>query len=159
MAKVRDAVPSGKGAIQAGTKVCLGVKEAINVNIGSGTITQLSDYELSGEGAYDFDVLGYSGKGTWAISLVSSNGGKTYDVKVRFTGTYDQDVEFDAAAIEFGKPTDCNASITYVGGGHTISQSCQCDTWLQKAKIWFGTQINGRGVDLYMYSSDEYGSC
>ncbi len=142
-----------------GTLDCLGVKVGANVNIGHGTVAELSDYCLSASGSYDFDVLGAKGSGDWSVSMKSTDGGATYAVDVTFTGTFHGKESYTATATLSGSPDDCGGTISYTGGSHDVEQSCQEDTPFQKAKIWFNTTVDNSHRELYFYSSNEYGSC
>lgn len=154
-AKITDAMPTGHGAIVSGSHVAIGIKEVININIGSGVVNSLTDYSLSASGSYNFNVLGYQGSGTWSISLDSNDNGQTYQVHIKFSGTYSGDQQFTANASESGSGTD--TTITYSGGGQTVVQTYQNDGIFQKAKVWFNTNVNGHDVNLYVYNSDVYG--
>lgn len=151
-AKITDAVPTGTGAIAAGTKICLGIRETVNVNIGNGVVTALSDYNMVANGNYNYDLPGYQGKGQWSISMDSSDSGNTYKVQIAFNGTLNMNETFTATANE------SDGKIVYQGTDHTLTQSDQNDTIFQKAKVWLETNIDNQDIKLYVYSSDQYGS-
>lgn len=149
-------MPIGKGAIDQGCSIDIGVSKIVNINVGTGTVTKLSDYDLEMNGDYDFDLFGFSGNGTWNASINSTDNGSTYSVVVSFTGTYSGSTKFSANASETGKPGNTDDKITYSGNGHTVEQSFQEDTLFQKAKVWLSGNFDGHDVDLYIYNSSYY---
>ena len=152
-AKITYAVPSGKGAIESGASVCIGVDAVVNQNIGLGTVAELSAYDFEASGKYDFDVLGKKGSGTWSITLKSTDGGNTFGVTLVFTGTFAIHESWTATA------TESDGTISYTGGKHDVVQSYQDDGLTEKAKIYFATDIQGEGWKFYLYNSNTYGSC
>lgn len=152
-AKITDALPTGKGAIKKGSNVCLGVSEAVNINIGNGIVTALSDYDMAANGQYNFDILGYKGNGNWSISMKSSDEGKTYNVQFKVSGTWKMNENFPANANKSA------GKVIYQGAGHTLTQSDQSDTIFQKAKVWLDTNLDRHDIQLYIYNSDTYGKC
>lgn len=155
-AKITDAMPTGKGEIFSGSHVALGIKDVFDYDIGTGVVTELTDYSLTAAGSYNFDIWGYKGSGTWNMSLNSTDNGQTYQVTIKFSGTFNENETYTANAQESGSGSD--TEITYSGNDMEIVQSYQNDGVFQKAKVWFETHLNRHDVHLYVYNTDVYGN-
>ncbi|MEO1263848.1 MAG: hypothetical protein AAFZ15_33895 [Bacteroidota bacterium] len=150
MCSFTDAIPSGDGAIGIGTPIVIGASLGLNVDFGSGTVTQLDSLSFVANGSYD--LLGNSGN--WSVSLTSSDG-NTWDVSIQITGSINQNVNVpNATCNEQGTGTD--TTITYSGDSQSIVQYFQDDSIFEKAKIWFEVPFQGNTTKVYFYNAQYY---
>ncbi|MEZ4953981.1 MAG: hypothetical protein R2825_10445 [Saprospiraceae bacterium] len=148
MCNFTDAIPTGDHAISQGNQVVIGVKKVLDLNLGTGTVTQLNSDNFEANGEYS----AFGKSGTWSASLTSSDG-NSWNLSIVLEGDINNSFNIENASCnEQGSGDD--TTITYTGDGQSMVQSYQNDSWVEKAKIWFAVPFNGTTYNLYFYNAN-----
>lgn len=145
--RIKDAMPHPAHEFQKGDKVNL--YGPLPIAVGTGTITSLDDNSVAANGTYNVLSKG----GDWSFTISHSAADATYQVAVKLTGDVSKEVNFSGSASLNGNPNDCDDSkttITYLGNGQSLVQSCQ----EYKASSWWPLSV-GQSESVFITPSFE----